>query len=103
MKAMREQILGGFAGAFLSVTLLLSVAVLAGSVDARLQAAESFCGVPIHQFRDVAWLSYLAVITFGLTGWAVAKECNFYPRVCRMCFVASALVSLTSLVLVGIN
>jgi hypothetical protein len=102
-KTVSEQIFGGFAGALLCTTLLLSVAMLAGSVDARLQAAESSCGVRIHQFQDAAWLCYLAVTTFGLTGWAIARKCGFYPRVCRMCFVANSLVSLTSLVLVGNN
>src|ERR1043165_2553624 len=93
----------GFATALLTGTFLLSVAVLAGSVDARLQAAKSICGFRIHQFQDVAWLSNLAVIAFGLTGWVVAKKCNFHLRVCGMCFVASSLISLTSLIVVGNN
>ena len=103
MKTVRVQILGGLAAALICIALLLSVFVLVGSLSARLDAAGSFCGMRIPQFQDVVWLSFLAVATLGIMGFAVASKCNFYPKVCQLGMIASFLVSLASLVLIGIN
>src|SRR5258708_1181436 len=103
MKNVRKQIFGGVAAALLFAALLVSAFVLAGSIAARLHAAESLCGVYIRQFQDVVWLSFLAVATLGLTGFSLATKYRFYPRVCRLSMVASFLTSFTSLVVVGNN
>ena len=103
MKTVRVQILGGLAAALIWVALLLSIFVLVGSVNARLDAASSFCGMRIRQFQDVVWLSFLAVTALGITGFAIASKCSFYPRVCQLGMIAGFLVSVASLVVIGSN
>jgi hypothetical protein len=103
MKTVGIQVLGGLAAALICVALLLSTLVFVGSLRAYLDAAGSFCGMRIRQFQDVAWLSFLAVTALGITGLALASRCSFYPRVCLLGMIASFLVSLASLVLVGNN
>jgi hypothetical protein len=99
----RIQVLGGLAAAVICVALLLSAFVLVGSLSAYLDAAGSFCGMRIRQFQDVVWLSFLAVTALGITGSALASKSSFYPRVCQLGMIASFLVSLASLVLIGNN
>lgn len=103
MKSVRVQIFGGLAAGLICLALLVSIFVLVGSVNARLDAAGSFCGMRIRQFQDLAWLSFLAVTALGITGFAIASRCSFYPRVCKLAMIASVLVSLASFVLVGNN
>jgi hypothetical protein len=103
MKTVGVQMLGGLAAALICVALLLSIFVLVGSVNARLDAADLFCGMRIRQFQDVVWLSFLAATTLGITGFDIASKCSFYPRVCQLGLIAGFLVSLASLILIGNN
>ena len=102
MNTARIHVLGA-CGSSVGSALLLATLVLVGSVSAYLDPVGSFCGTHIRQFQDVGLAFVSSRHRVGITESGLASKYSFYPRACRLGMIASFLVSLASLVLIGNN